>query len=215
MKKTAKTRAARLLEEARMDPSFGTEAGSDKAVLWLAEELRDLGVRPEDVLARALMGERIARGVKPFDPLKALRVSPEALFSPRVLDALFGASALSLRPPRVTAWIRTSAGRALPARVATNRPPEAHLVRMAARILTTPKADWNTIAEGLRLAWFVTWEAERVARDHPECSQPVALALRALAKREGRTIGAIRKAIERGKGLAPNLDWPERRARRG
>lgn len=211
--KSGSSKASCLLEEAKADPAWGSEGGSDKTVLWLAEELRDLRVRPEDVLARALIGERVACQVKPFDPLKALRKSSEALFSPSVLEALFDAAEVSLRPPLVTAWVKTDSGRIVPARHADKRPSAAHVLRAAVRILTTPDGSHKTISRGLRLAWFVTWEAGRIAREHPTCSQPASLAVRTVAKMERTTAAAVRKAIERGQKLAPNLDWPQRKAR--
>lgn len=188
----------------------------------LAEQLRALDVDPGWVLYAALEGEKVARGKTPID---ALRADPRAIYSPTVLESLAQAAIRC----RTTGF----SGRSEPIEgleglflteltIDLAKEPKAFLfevhkalvltelpaVKGAKRLLSATKA--------LRLARAVDKEADRIAEDrylevHED--QCVTAALQSVAKENGTTATALRKAIQRARAAFPSDDWPKKKAR--
>lgn len=168
----------------------------------LAAELRAIGVRPERVLGMALAGERIARSIVPFDPVKALEKDVMAIYSLRVLDALVHSSD----------WARMTVDE-----VAPQRKKHSALVREAARVMTAQDEEMRRNAKLIRagdvLALVLAHEAladELEARHGANASRE---AWSLIARRMDVPAATLRDRVTQAKKTDPSLPWPKLKRR--
>lgn len=244
MKKTKRP----LPAEPRDAPVLGEERRPDPPALGsLAAAVQKLGLSAEAILIRAIAGELALRqaraedvgsltgldpwlflsalpeiGGAPLPEMKVLRrrlaSRREALFSPRLLEALFGAARRCQETPFRVRTVEVPSGKRYIGAARPVRTSAPMLILYVAKVLTShweePEAEARAV-RALALKLKIEAEADRVADDRPSVeAQAAAIAKRKVAKGSHSTPAAVEKQIERARKARPDLPWPKKRARR-